>query len=96
MYLRGMFRHFLTKKRPKLAPLALLSFAGLLGCASIGSPGGGLYDETPPVLVRSEPAEAATSVNRQKITMRFNENLKLDNANEKINDINNTIQQHLI
>ena len=84
VYLRGMFRHFLTKIRPKLAPLALLSFAGLLGCASIGSPGGGLYDETPPVLVRSEPAEAATSVNRQKITMRFNENIKLDNANEKM------------
>ena len=84
VYLRGMFRHFLTKKRSKLAPLALLSFAGLLGCASIGSPGGGLYDETPPALVRSEPAEAATSVNRQKITMRFNENIKLDNANEKM------------
>ena len=79
-----MFRHFLTKKRSKLAPLAVLSFAGLLGCASIGSPGGGLYDETPPVLVRSEPAEAATSVTRQKITMRFNENIKLDNANEKM------------
>ena len=84
VYLRGMFRHFLTKKRSKLAPLALLSFAGLLGCASIGSPGGGLYDETPPVLVRSEPSEAATSVGRQKITMRFNENIKLDNANEKM------------
>lgn len=79
-----MFRHFLTKNRSKLAPLAVLSFAGLLGCASIGSPGGGLYDETPPVLVRSEPAEAATSVGRQKITMRFNENIKLDNANEKM------------
>ena len=79
-----MFRHFLTKKRSKLAPLAVLSFAGLLGCASIGSPGGGLYVETPPALVRSEPAEAATSVNRQKITMRFNENIKLDNANEKM------------
>ncbi|MBR3027480.1 MAG: Ig-like domain-containing protein [Bacteroidales bacterium] len=74
----------MTKKRSKLAPLAVLSFAGLLGCASIGSPGGGLYDETPPALVRSEPAEAATSVNRQKITMRFNENIKLDNANEKM------------
>ena len=79
-----MFRHFLTKNRSKLAPLAVLSFTGLLGCASIGSPGGGLYDETPPVLVRSEPAEAATNVNRQKVTMRFNENIKLDNANEKM------------
>ncbi|MBP5500814.1 MAG: Ig-like domain-containing protein, partial [Bacteroidales bacterium] len=74
----------MTKNRSKLAPLAVLSFTGLLGCASIGSPGGGLYDETPPVLVRSEPAEAATNVNRQKVTMRFNENIKLDNANEKM------------
>lgn len=79
-----MFRHFLKKNRSNLAPLALLSFAGLLSCASIGTPGGGLYDETPPVLLRSEPFEAATGVQKQKITMRFNENIKLDNANEKM------------
>ncbi len=79
-----MFRHFLKKNRAKFAPLALLMFAGLLSCASIGSPGGGLYDETPPVLVRSEPVEAATEVRKQKITMRFDENIKLDNANEKM------------
>ena len=79
-----MFRHFLHKNRPALTSLPLLLTAGLLGCASIGSPGGGLYDETPPVLVRSEPVEAATSVTKQKITLRFNENVKLDNANEKL------------
>ena len=84
VYLRAMFRHFLRKNRSKFAPLSILSFAGLLGCASIGSPGGGLYDETPPVVVRSEPGEAATGVTKQKITMRFNENIKLDNANEKM------------
>ena len=67
-----------------LAPLSLLSLIGLLSCASVGSPGGGLYDETPPVLVRSEPVEAATAVRKQKITMRFNENIKLDKANEKM------------
>ncbi len=84
VYLRGMFRHFLKKNKSYLAHLALLSFAGLLSCASIGTPGGGLYDETPPVLMRSEPSEAATGVKKQKITMRFNENIKLDNANEKM------------
>lgn len=84
VYLRAMFRHFLRKNWSKFAPLSILLFTGLLSCASIGSPGGGLYDETPPVLVRSEPSEAATSVTKQKITMRFDENIKLDNANDKM------------
>lgn len=56
----------------------------LAGCASVGSPGGGLYDETPPVLKNSDPANGATNVRRQRITMRFDENIKLDNANDKL------------
>lgn len=83
-YLRGMFNQFSDKKRSLSTPLAILSMAGLLGCASTGSPGGGLYDETPPVLVRSTPGEGAVGVNKQKITLRFDENVKLDNANEKL------------
>jgi len=58
--------------------------AGLAGCASVGSPGGGLYDETPPVLKKSEPSEGATNVKKKKITMHFDENIKLDNAQEKM------------
>lgn len=58
--------------------------AGFGSCASTGSPGGGLFDETPPVLMRSDPGEGATGVNRQKIVMRFDENIKLDNANDKL------------
>lgn len=57
---------------------------GMMGCASVGSPGGGWYDETPPVLVKSDPGEASTGVNKKKITLRFNENIKLDNANDKL------------
>lgn len=55
-----------------------------MGCASVGSPGGGWYDETPPVLVKSEPGEGSTGINKRKITLRFNENVKLDNANDKL------------
>lgn len=84
MYLRAMFSNFLHTKWPAVASITLLSVAGLLGCASTGSPGGGLYDETPPVLMRSEPGEGAVRVTKQKITMRFDENIKLDNANEKL------------
>lgn len=83
-YLRGMFRHFFTQNKGLLAPLSILSMIGLMGCASIGSPGGGWYDETPPVLLRSDPGEGSTGVNKQKITLRFDENVKLDNANDKL------------
>lgn len=55
-----------------------------MGCASVGSPGGGWYDETPPVLIKSDPGEGATGVTKKKITLRFDENVKLDNASEKL------------
>lgn len=83
-YLCSMFRPFLNKNKAISAVLMFLSMAGLWGCASVGSPGGGFYDETPPVLVKSEPLEGAIDVKKQKITMRFDENIKLDNANEKL------------
>lgn len=56
----------------------------LVGCASISSPNGGFYDETPPELVKSDPADGATGVNKQKLKLRFNENIKLDNLSEKM------------
>lgn len=56
----------------------------LAGCASIGNPNGGFYDEEPPVLLRSNPSDGATNVKEQKLRLRFNENIKLDNLNDKI------------
>lgn len=83
-YLRAMFRHFLRQNKVLFAPLTILSMVGLMGCASVGSPGGGWYDETPPVLVKSDPGEGATGVSKRKITLRFDENVKLENASEKL------------
>lgn len=56
----------------------------LAGCASIGNPNGGFYDEEPPVLVKSNPSDGETNVKEQKLKLRFNENIKLDNLNDKI------------
>ena len=83
-YLRAMFSHFLRQNKGLFAPLTILSMVGLMGCASVGSPGGGWYDETPPVLVKSDPGEGATGVSKRKITLRFDENVKLENASEKL------------
>jgi len=58
--------------------------ASIAGCASMGRPEGGMFDEDPPVLVSSDPIEGGINVSKQRITMRFNENIKLDNANQKL------------
>lgn len=79
-----MFRPKKQSFRALSAPLIVLSCAGLIGCASVGSPGGGLYDEQPPVLRFSDPGEGATGVRKQKLTLRFDENVKLDNAQDKL------------
>ena len=70
-----------SKKRFMLALVALLL---LMGCASIGSPDGGPYDETPPVFVGSTPARGALNVKDGKVTLSFDEYIKLEKASEKI------------
>lgn len=84
VYLRGMFNHFTEHKGSYFSILSAIFLTGLFGCASTGSPGGGLYDETPPVLKNANPAIGATGVNSQRITLHFDENVKLDNAMEKM------------
>lgn len=79
-----MFNAKMSKNFNFLRALPALIAAGLAGCASVGSPGGGLYDETPPVLKQSTPAEGSTNVEKQRIVMRFDENIKLDKAQEKL------------
>ena len=64
-----------------------ISFAaGLLlaACASIGTPDGGPYDEDPPVLVKATPVLGATGVQAAKITLEFDENIRLESAFEKV------------
>lgn len=83
-YLRGMFQHITKNKESYLSVLAAFLLSGLFGCASTGTPGGGLYDETPPSLKTSDPVDGATGFNKQKITLHFDENIKLDNVMDKM------------
>lgn len=61
--------------------MALLLMAA---CASIGSPDGGIYDEIPPKVVASYPTDRSVGINEKKIRIRFDEYIKLMNANEKV------------
>ncbi|MEG1579888.1 MAG: Ig-like domain-containing protein [Bacteroidaceae bacterium] len=63
---------------------ALLSTLLLSSCASPGTPDGGDYDETPPRLVHTSPAELLTQTKQKKITLTFNEFVKLNNAMDKV------------
>lgn len=63
-----------------IGAIALLMAA----CASIGRPEGGPKDETPPAFVRANPAPGALNVERNKIDMWFDENLKLDDPANKV------------
>ena len=66
------------------AASALLAFAALSGCAAVGNPDGGPYDETPPRITGSHPDNGATGVKTKKVTIDFNEFIKLENASEKV------------
>ena len=69
------------KTKHIFAGFALLLIAA---CASIGAPDGGIYDEIPPKVVASSPADRSTGVTAHKMQIRFDEYIKLENANEKV------------
>ncbi len=57
----------------------------VMACANPGSgPDGGPYDETPPRIVRMSPAIGGQNVKQKKVTLTFDENIKIENAAEKV------------
>ena len=71
------------KPIPKYIAL-LLVVIGFYACASTGMPDGGPYDETPPKFVRATPEPNATNNKRSKISIEFDEYIKLDKPSEKV------------
>lgn len=64
--------------------LFIISVSLAAACANIGSPDGGPYDETPPRVVSSNPANQATNSDKRKIAILFNEYIKIENASDKV------------
>lgn len=56
----------------------------MYSCANIGNPDGGAYDETPPKFLKSTPAMGALNNTRKKVTLEFDEYIKLEKASEKV------------
>lgn len=56
----------------------------LYSCASIGRLEGGPIDETPPRFLTSTPAPGALNYNKKKVSIAFDEFIKLDKPGEKV------------
>ena len=56
----------------------------MVACASIGSPDGGPYDETPPVFLGSTPDPFALNVKNKRVEIEFDEFIKIEKAAEKV------------
>ena len=72
--------------KTKITKIAAWAVALLLvaACASIGSPDGGPFDETPPVFLGSTPKPYALGVKDKRVTLEFDEFIKIEKAAEKV------------
>lgn len=56
----------------------------VVSCASMGSPDGGRYDDEPPKVLYATPENRSVKADRKKISIWFDEYIKLENPNEKV------------
>lgn len=61
-----------------------LALGAIVSCARMGSPDGGWYDDDPPRVVSSTPADQSVNVTTKKISILFNEYIKLEDATNKV------------
>ena len=73
--------------RLRKGTLALLTFMAaviITSCARMGQPDGGWYDETPPRITGSSPADKSINVKTRKISINFDEYIQMENPTEKV------------
>lgn len=63
---------------------AILVSVLVTSCASMGNPGGGPKDLTPPVFMGSTPTPGELNFNKKKIEIVFDENITLSKPQEKV------------
>ena len=62
----------------------LSSLLLVVGCARMGSPDGGWFDDDPPRVVSAIPADQSTNVTTQKVTILFDEFIKLEDPTQNV------------
>ncbi|MDG1571680.1 Ig-like domain-containing protein [Robiginitalea sp. M366] len=66
------------------AAFAFFLLAALFQCGRRGSPSGGPKDETPPVLLRAEPANGTTGFQSTRIRLYFDEYVRLQDVQNQL------------
>ncbi len=61
-----------------------LALCAIMSCARMGSPDGGWYDDDPPRILGCTPADQATNVTSKKITIYFDEFIKLADPTQNV------------
>ena len=56
----------------------------IISCARMGQPDGGWYDDDPPKVIGSTPADQSANVKSRKVTIYFDEYIKLEDATSKV------------
>ena len=67
-----------------LSAVSALCLLLLTSCARMGQPDGGWYDDTPPRIIHTSPNDKATGVTTRKVSIGFDEYIKLDGVSEKV------------
>lgn len=84
--MKEMFKIIREKMKGKglHLPFYLFAFLLLFSCARMGSPDGGWFDDDPPKVVNCTPEDKSTNVSSKKITILFDEYIKLEDATNKV------------
>ena len=72
------------KRKKYTFNIVFLAIVLIYSCASPGTPDGGPFDETPPRFIGSSPRPGETSSKAKKISMEFDEIVKIEKAAEKV------------
>ncbi len=67
-----------------LTAMAIFVLTTIYGCARMGHPDGGWYDDTPPSVIYTAPSDRGINVSQKRVTIGFDEFIKIDDPTNNV------------